>query len=473
MTFLGIDIGTTRTKAVVHRPGATDTVSHADEPTPVSEADMGAVHRADDILEVVLRVAEAALARVDRTQIRGIAVASVGEEIVLVDRHGVAVDDVITWSSIVGRSEAEQLYGGLDVIAASSPVQPDPRFSLFKLAWMAVHRPESVRRAAGFTDLGGFISCRLGGVSTDRLVMDWSHASRTGLFDPATTTWVDPLLRPLGVADLVPSLAPSGTVIGAIDPSVARQLGLGSDVLIMAGGHDHFCAAFACGIQTSGVAFVSAGTSEAHLILADRAPSVPAASSVDTGRFVDPDHHYLHAMLPAGDVYRHWRRLLYQPDEFATMADEVARVPIGSDGVRCVVDPISATVSLDHVRPGTPRAVIMRAIMEGTATVANSLTDRLEAVSGSPVERILAVGAAFSDPVWRAIRVALSTRPIDWIEIPDTAAIGAAMLAECGVQGSAQPLRPPFERLTVADDVRSRYRALQEADPPDLARMAQ
>jgi sugar (pentulose or hexulose) kinase len=472
MMFLGIDIGTTRTKAVVHRAGATDAISHADEPTPVSETDMGTVHRTDAVLEVVLRVAEAALARVDKTQVRGIAVASVGEEIVLVDRHGVAVDDVITWSSLVGRSEAEQLYGGLDVIDASSPVRPDPRFSLFKLAWMAVHRPGSFRRAAGFTDLGSFISCRMGGVPTGRLVMDWSHASRTGLFDPSTTTWVDPLLRPLGVEDMVPSLAPSGTVIGAIDPSVARQLGLARDVLIMAGGHDHFCAAYACGIQTSGVAFVSAGTSEAHLILADRAPSVPAASNVDTGRFVDLDHHYLHAMLPSGDVYRHWRRLLYLPDEFTTMADEVARVPIGSDGVRCVVDPVTATVSLGHVRPGAPRAVIMRAIMEGTAIVANILTDRLETVSGSPVERILAVGVAFSEPVWRAIRVALSTRPIDWIEIPDTTAIGAAMLAECGVQGSAQPLRPRPDRLTVDDDVRSRYRALQDDYQRVLARMA-
>ena len=110
-TFLGIDVGTTRTKAVVLRSGSSEIVGAAATPTPQAEADGVPVHVPAAIRSAVVDVARRALAEAGpdvRAHLGGIAVTSVGEEAVLLDATARPVGDVPTWFSGVGHGPAAE-----------------------------------------------------------------------------------------------------------------------------------------------------------------------------------------------------------------------------------------------------------------------------------------------------------------------------------------------------------------------------
>ena len=190
----------------------------------------------------------------------------------LLDGDHRPVADAIAWYDPRGTAEAGAFLAGPGAgLRLTQDVPPDATFSLFKLLWIGDQQPADLARATSWTDLGDFVLLGLGG----DLVMDWSHASRAGAFDPWARAWDRDTIAAAGLDVAFPPLVASGTVIGTLAPDVAKRTGLPPGVRIVTGGHDHLCAAFGAGLRTSSDLFLSAGTSEAHLALL-AAPLAPA-----------------------------------------------------------------------------------------------------------------------------------------------------------------------------------------------------
>ena len=116
-TFLGIDVGSTRTKAVVLASGGSDALAAATAATPQGEADGVPVHVPGAVRDAVLDTARRALAEAGpeaRARLGGIAVTSVGEEAVLLDAGARPVGDVPTWFSGIGHDPAAEHADELD-----------------------------------------------------------------------------------------------------------------------------------------------------------------------------------------------------------------------------------------------------------------------------------------------------------------------------------------------------------------------
>src|SRR5450756_3066824 len=119
--------------------------------------------------------------------------------------------------------------------------------------------------------------------------MNGAHASRTGVLDMVRRRLDLTNLRHAGVPDLkLPKLVPSGRVVAMTIATGA----LPADVPIVSGGHDHFCGAFGAGVRTSGSAYISAGTSEAQLVLTATLP-MSQMPGIDVGLYVADDLYYL------------------------------------------------------------------------------------------------------------------------------------------------------------------------------------
>ncbi len=355
MTWLGVDIGTTRTKAVViddvgqvRATAAVDTATNAD----------GWSRDPAAVLAGALSVCREVVRHSDG-DVAGLAVASVGEEIVPIDAAGRPSAPTIVWYDGRGAREAHAFVP----TALHRRLRPDPTFSIFKLLWLSENGYEPAR-SAKWLDLSAFVLTHLGAQAT----MDWSHASRTGAFDPVTCRWDEETVTAAGLRQTsLPSLVPSGQVVGTLSANAARKLRLPTGIPLVSGGHDHFVGAFASGVREVGDVFLSAGTSEAQMVLTgDFVDQTDSTEPLDQGRFVDDRHWYLHRATPCGQLHLQWRHLLYEGVEPDRIAAEVRAASTAPD-VRVELDPLMRRVNVIGLPLVAGRDVTMRAIEEGAA----------------------------------------------------------------------------------------------------------
>jgi len=426
---LGVDIGTTHTKALALDVATGRTLALKTASTPMHQDEHGHSHRATDVLEVVIELLAGVVGSLDDPgAIVALCAVSVGEEVVLLDERQQPVGDTIAWFDPRGTLEAEAFRTGPGAdLALSQRWPPDATFSIFKLLWTRDHEPGAYAAAVSWTDLGDYVLAGLGG----EVVMDWSHASRAGAFDLLERAWDGDTITAAGLDLAFPRLVPSGTIIGHLEPAIARRVGCPPDVSIVSGGHDHLCAAFGAGVRTSAELFLSAGTSEAHLALIDAPLGVASGGRyrIDQGCYVDAETWYAHINIHSGHFFRQWRGLLYADVDEDTMYAEVAAVPVGSDGVTFELRDALRHGRLDGVPYTAGRETLMRAILEGLARRSADIIDRLEQVSGSPYGLILAAGHPTRVPFWRELRMTTYGRPMAGVDEPEPAAFGAAVIA--------------------------------------------
>lgn len=438
-TFLGIDVGTTRIKAVLLERDSGAVLAAAAAATPQGDAGGVAVHSPGAVRHVAVNAARRALAEAGpeaRAELGGIAVTSVGEEAVLLDAAARPVGDVPTWFSGVGHAPALEHADELDRRAPVTGLR-HPEYTVHTLAWWARARPAPVQAATTLTDLGSWLLSSLG---PGDLVMDHSHASRTGLFDAPTRSWRAEGLDVVGTGHLsLPRLVPSGTVVGELGTEPAAELGIAPGVPLVTGGHDHFCGALAAGTRSPGDLFISAGTSEAHLLVTDSLDPAATADS-EVGCFVTDGLYYLHAALPSGALYLAWTRLLGL-DPAAPLDDLLGGEPVGSRGVRGRIA-ADRRLSLDGVPLDAIPATLVRALMETTAVASRDLTRELSHTAGRAIIQRLLAGRPAESPAWREIRAAVGEGAAAFVDAQEATALGAAHLAVRAVTGTLPPPVP-------------------------------
>ena len=427
MIALGIDVGTTHTKVLALDVASGTTLAVEAAPTPVRKDEAGEAHRPADVLASVIELVGRVTATLDDpAAVRALCVASVGEEVVLLDEASHAIGDAIAWYDPRGFDEAAAFMAGAGgAVPLSQRWPPDPTFSIFKLQWTRDHRSEEYAAATTWTDLGDYVLSGLGG----EVVMDWSHASRAGAFDLESRSWDGATIEAADLDVAFPRLVPSMTVIGEVGREVAEATGLPAGVALVTGGHDHLCAAYGAGVRSSAELFLSAGTSEAHLALVAAPLEGEAAGRVDQGCFIDAGSYYVHINIHSGHFFQQWRRLLYGETDDSAMYAEIEAVPAGAGGATFELADDLRRGRLDRVPYDADRKVLMRAVLEGLARRSAAIVDELEAASGSPYELILAAGHPTRVPFWKTLRLAAYGRPMAAVDEPESTAFGAAVMA--------------------------------------------
>lgn len=451
MIFVGVDIGTTRTKALVYDAATGERLVVA-RPTPVVGSPLGDLRDAGDVLRTVTEATADAVAQLtdaQRARVAGIGVTSLSEEVVLLGADATPLRAMPTWyNQHAGREAA--LAAGLD-----------PSFSWAKLRWAhdSADRPAQV---TAITTLSGYVADRL--ADAGRFVVDHSHASRTGFFDIRDARWQPEVFERTGwPAALLPPLVATGSAIGTLDADLAHEWGVPASVSVTLAGHDHFCGAFGLGVRGDGELYVSAGTSEAHCLIVDALPEGPLPTEIGVGRYVDGERFYLHRQLPSGHLYQHWRGLLgctgqSQEEESAALSER----PIGSDDAVLVPGVDTDTRSwLLGLGTDADAATVLRALFEGLACAALDIDEGLAARSGHDVNAVIAAGVPCRSTVWQEIRAHLSPAPLSISTETEAPALGAALLAQRSVTG-ASATAPAAVAVATRDELRSAYRAVRE-----------
>jgi sugar (pentulose or hexulose) kinase len=433
-TVVGLDIGTTASKALVRRldDGSSLVVRL---PTPWQNAELPPTTVLRLAIDLIGTACETARSAWGEVAVRAVSVGGIGESGVLLDPAGRSLGPVIAWFDRRGQSEVDDARRRHPAFVERFPgVTGLPwtfQATIAKLLW---RRP--VRAGSTWLNVPEWIVYGLGG---DRC-REPSLASRTGLIDQGSgRPWADALAVADLPEDLLPDVVPAGWPVGHLRHDDVPVCAAGA--VLSVAGHDHPVAALGVGAVGPDDVFNSSGTAD---VIARAVPGTLddaqrrriVAARWSAGQHIVPGTTLLLAGASGGLLLRRVLSALggENRDALDTAACEVAALPPGLavDG-----DGRTGEDVVIRLQDGASPGALWAAAARHTASLTRRLLDDIEPVVG-PHRAAVAAGG------WtrmRSVRMAKAAA-IDRLRFsaePEPGAKGAALLAESSL--SPSPLK--------------------------------
>nr|WTA00167.1 FGGY family carbohydrate kinase [Streptomyces sp. NBC_00857] len=267
---LGIDIGSTNVK-VVALDTAGRVVARVRRTTPrlADDPSIDAAGLFDTIEEMAVEACG------EHHAVAAACVAGIGEDGILVDADLTPLTRALPWFDPRRTALFRTLQPALDP-ADDVGTATDAARTLVGWAW-ARAQPHA-DRATAWIALTDYVACRW---STTSFLSD-TLAARTGAWRPLTRTWHTARVRAaLGTTGLLPSVVPTGEIVGALRSARLREAGvLVPGALVVAGGHDHPVGGWGVHQLHPGAILDSMGTAEV-VVAQTSAPPSPVPTAVD------------------------------------------------------------------------------------------------------------------------------------------------------------------------------------------------
>jgi len=483
--FLGIDVGTQSSKALVVDVAGGAVLGRGSSPHAMIEGlPPGHLEQSPEHwLTAVEQAVASALAGLDRGRVAALAVSGQQHGCVVLDAEGAVLRPAKLWCDTATVVEAQEL-------SAQLGRQVPTGYTASKLLWLRRHEPAIWQRIRTVLLPHDFVNLRLTGIAA----MEAGDASGTGWFDPvqrrfdpAAIAAIDPQL-----ADWLPALRPAGELLGGLSADGARRLGLPAGLPVALGGGDNMMSAIGSGAVAPGVVTISLGTSGTIFARSEQ-PAIDPAGLI--APFCSSDGAWLPLLcvMNLTGVTEEVRLLTGRShDDLTALAQAV---PWGAQGLcwlpyllgERVPDLPTATGTLLGLRPGALRpGPLYRAAIEGCASNLALGLDRLRRFL-PPIERVHLVGGAAHNPLWQQVLADLLAVPVVPLREAESAALGAALQAAWAlahVRGDvralqslvapwlagAQPVEPIPAHAGPAADGRARFAAaLRQFHPEALA----
>jgi xylulokinase len=443
--YLGVDVGTTGTKAmVVDADGVS--IGRGTARYRLRSPRPGLyVQDARDWLSAVTAAVREACAGVDAGGVAAMAISAQGGTLVAVDAGLAPLTDARSWlDRRATRSAAvfEQAFGRAELYRRTGwPVAPNNTAA--QLLDLASSEPDAFAAASCFCDTAAFVN----GWLTGTPAVDTNVAGIAQLVDAESATWDADILRVIGVEpDRLPRLAAPGSAIGELTERAALALGLRPSTVVAAGAQDQFCAALGAGAIGRDDVLLSTGTAWVMLAVGDSAYWDPEAG-IGTGRHLAPGLWGHFGEVSNGGVSLEWaRRLLAHGDDAPVARDELeavlAATPPGADGLSFFPF-FDGTSPYDHLETSRGSLLglslshdhrhVLRAVAEGVAFATRILLEGYRASVGAPGRTPVVAGGAARSRAWMQLLADVLGSELSVSTEPDAACVGAAILAATAV----------------------------------------
>lgn len=260
MAVLGIDLGTTACKVVAYSNTGEEIAYARREYKIIRPRQQWAEICPGELFDCV----KAAVIDVNKScneEVLAISFSSQGEGVVPLDENFKATGNIIVSYDRRALDQTERLRAllGEDFFYKTGGQVLAPMGTAPKIMWILENTSYYHKKPAHFACVGDYVVSCFGCFPT----IDYSLASRTMMFDVHEKKWSQQVLDVVGItSEMLSNIQQAGTVIGQIANDIACELGLSSEVVIVAGGHDQPCAMLGTGANGSGEAAYSLGTTE-------------------------------------------------------------------------------------------------------------------------------------------------------------------------------------------------------------------
>jgi xylulokinase len=447
IVYLGIDVGTGGTRALVMDEAGKVVASGSEEHAPFASPQPGwAEQDPRDWWRACGTAVRKALhsSNLSADEIACIGFSGQMHGAVLLDSGDVVVRNAIIWCD--QRTEAqshelEKLFGR-DALIRLTCNPPLTNFTLTKLLWVRETEPKNWARVAHVMLPKDYVRFCL----TGERAIDVADASGTLLLEVANRRWSTEVLSKSGIdRGLLPSLYESPQLCGKVSAAGAEATGLQVGTPVVAGAGDQAAGAVGMGIARAGAVSATIGTSGVVFAATDR-PALDPQGRLHTFCHGIPGRWHVMGVTQAAGLSLRWLRdrlgvaTKDGRDPYDILADEASLAHVGSEGAFWLpylmgertphLDP-NARAALVGLTASHTRGHVIRAVMEG---VAFSLKDTFTIFDEMqiPVTSIRLGGGGARSQLWRQIQADVYGHDVEIVAAEEGAAYGAAILAGTG-----------------------------------------
>ncbi|WHY77594.1 gluconokinase [Neobacillus sp. WH10] len=442
--MLGVDIGTTSTKAVLFTEKGeviqTENIGYPLYTPNISIAEQDP----EEIFQAVLQ-AISNITNKHPKKLSFISFSSAMHSVIAIDENDQPLSPVITWAD--NRSEAwahkikDELNGHEIYKRTGTPIHP--MSPLTKIAWIVNDCPEIAVKAQKYIGIKEYIFKKF----IDQYVVDHSLASCMGMMNLKTLDWDDEALKIAGVTrDHLSELVPTTKRFNNCNPVLAKQMGIDPETPFVIGASDGVLSNLGVNAIRKGEIAVTIGTSGAIRTIIDQ-PQIDEKGRIFCYALTEK-HWVIGGPVNNGGMVLRWIR-----DEFASAEVETAK--------RLGIDPYEVLTKIaERVRPGADGLLfhpylageraplwnpdvrgsffgltlshkkehMIRAALEGVIynlyTVYLALTECMD----GPVTRIQATGGFARSEVWRQMMSDIFESEVVVPESYESSCLGACIL---------------------------------------------
>ena len=447
--LLGIDVGTTGSKAILLEPDG-GVVAEATAEYPMAVPKPGwAEQNPEDWWQATVASVRYVLEKARGESVAGIGLTGQMHGLVLLGEAGNVLRPCIMWNDQRTASqcaEIEQRAGRAKLIElAGKPALTG--FTAGKILWVRENEPDIFRRARHVLLPKDYIRYRL----TRALAVDVADGSGTLLMDVRKRAWSNELLKLLDIPrEWLPKLHESHEVVAEVSAEVESATGLRAGTPVVAGAGDQAAQSLGTGIAREGMVSVTIGTSGVVFAATNQYRFDPTGELHAYCHAVPDTWHLMGVTLSAGGSLRWFRDELCQSemaeaartgrDVYDIITELAATAPVGSDGLLFLpyltgertphADPNARGVffglSLRHTK-----AHMARAVLEGVTLSLRECLDLLCGL-GQSCARVRVSGGGSRSAFWRQMMADVFGTEVVEVNVTQGAAYGAALLAGVG-----------------------------------------
>ena len=445
--MIGVDIGTTSTKAVIYNNEGKFLKKHSIE-YPMTTDEIGVAEESpEEIFDAVLFTVKKVIREIDAKpeDIKLISFSSAMHSLIAMDKNNQPLTECITWADNRASDYAEKInkeHNGLEIYKRTgTPIHPMSPLS--KIFWLKHEKPEIYNNTNKWIDIKTYVIYQLFGQYT----MDHSIGSATGMMNLKSLDWDKEVLDLLEIeTSQLPELVSTTHILKNMSKKYADLMGINVDIPVVVGASDGVLSNLGVNSFRKGEVAVTIGTSGAIRTIIDE------PKTDEKGRIfcyvLTEDHYCIGGPVNNGGVVLKWLRdeLLASEvetakrlgvDSYDVLTKIASRVQPGANGLifhpylageRAPLWKANARGSYFGLTLTHKKEHMIRAALEGVLLNLYTVYLALIEVMDKSPNQIKATGGFAKSEVWRQMMADIFDTSVEVPESYESSCLGACVL---------------------------------------------
>lgn len=441
---IGVDIGTTQTKAVAFREDGTVRASFYVR-YPLFQEEVGMAEQdPEEIFQAVVTCISKIAKEINPANISCVSFSTAMHSLIAMDKKNQLLTRSITWADNRASNCAEELKDtklGYSLYQTTGlPMHPMTPFQ--KIRWLQKEREAIYQQTEKFIGIKEYVFYQFFG----QYITDISTASGTGFFNIHQLHWDQSALEMLAITEeRLPKLALPTYQMNQFQADWREKLGIGEKTRFILGGADGPLSNLGLGALEQGTATLTVGTSGAVRYLVNQPFIHPEGETFCC--VLDDSHWVIGGATSNGAGIFDWacENFLKEMQKEAKERGEnpyeavmaaVQTVAAGSEGLifhpyllgeRAPLWEAEATGSFVGLQRTHTDKMLMRAVIEGICLNLKRIVTALEELGG-PVKEIRGTGGFAESSVFRQIMADVLGQSLSFTESVEASALGAVLI---------------------------------------------